>query len=102
MRTRTASDSPSAIPSAAASRSQTAPPVRPPGVFVLLSPRGIAPIAPSRIGSPGRPERDRTPEDTVDLEDPVIVNIANRLGVHPAVVCVKWACQLGATPIPFS
>jgi alcohol dehydrogenase (NADP+) len=25
------------------------------------------------------------PEDTVDLEDPVIVEIARRLGVHPAV-----------------
>ena len=25
------------------------------------------------IGSPARPERDRTPEDTVDIEDPVIV-----------------------------
>ena len=43
------------------------------------------------IGSPGRPERDRTPEDTVDIEDPVIVAIARRLGVHPAVVCLKWA-----------
>jgi diketogulonate reductase-like aldo/keto reductase len=32
----------------------------------------------------------------------VIVAIARRLAIHPAVVCVKWACQLGATPIPFS
>ena len=66
-----------------------------------------APTASSRsptvpIGSPGRPERDRTPDDTVDIEDPVIVAIAQRLGVHPAVVCVKWAAQRGATPIPFS
>ena len=38
----------------------------------------------------------------MDIEDPVIVHIADRLGVHPAVVCVKWACQMGATPIPFS
>ena len=28
--------------------------------------------------------------------------IAKRLGVHPAVVCVKWAVQRGQTPIPFS
>ena len=48
------------------------------------------------------PERDRTAEDTVDIEDPVIVRIADRLGVHPAVVCVKWAVQRGQTPIPFS
>jgi diketogulonate reductase-like aldo/keto reductase len=32
----------------------------------------------------------------------VIVDIARRLGVHPAVVCVKWAEQRGAVPIPFS
>jgi diketogulonate reductase-like aldo/keto reductase len=63
---------------------------------------GIAPVAYSPIGSPGRPERDRTPQDTVDIEDPAIVSIAQRLGVHPAVVCVKWAEQRGATPIPFS
>ena len=54
------------------------------------------------IGSPGRPERDRTAEDTVPIQDPVIVKIANRLGVHPAVVCIKWAIQRGQVPIPFS
>ena len=57
-------------------------------------------LLPDRL--PGRPERDRTPEDTVDIEDPVIVPIAERLGVHPAVVCVKWAIQRGQIPIPFS
>jgi alcohol dehydrogenase (NADP+) len=71
-------------------------------LFEFVRAHGIAPIAYSPIGSPGRPERDRTPEDTVDVEDPVIVSIARRLGVHPAVVCVKWAEQRGATPIPFS
>jgi diketogulonate reductase-like aldo/keto reductase len=43
-----------------------------------------------------------TPEDTVDIEDPVVVRIAKDHGVHPAVVCVKWAVQRGQTPIPFS
>jgi diketogulonate reductase-like aldo/keto reductase len=38
----------------------------------------------------------------VDIEDPVIVAIAKRLGVHPATVCVKWAVQRGQVPIPFS
>ena len=38
----------------------------------------------------------------MDTEDPVIVQIAERLGVHPAVVCVKWAVQRGQVPIPFS
>ncbi|MCU1234764.1 MAG: Aldehyde reductase, partial [Candidatus Solibacter sp.] len=71
-------------------------------LFDFVRANGIAPIAYSPIGSPGRPERDRTPDDTVDVEDPVIVAIAERLGVHPAVVCVKWAAQTGAAPIPFS
>jgi alcohol dehydrogenase (NADP+) len=38
----------------------------------------------------------------VDIEDPVIVRIAERLGVHPGVVCIKWAVQRGQIPIPFS
>ncbi|MEO8592284.1 MAG: aldo/keto reductase [Candidatus Solibacter sp.] len=71
-------------------------------LFDFVRAQGIEAVAYSPIGSPGRPERDRTPGDTVDVEDPVIVSIARRLGVHPAVVCVKWAMQRGATPIPFS
>jgi len=62
----------------------------------------ILPIGFSPIGSPTRPDRDTTPEDTVDIEDPVIVKAAERLNVHPAVVCVKWAVQRGQVPIPFS
>jgi alcohol dehydrogenase (NADP+) len=68
--------------------------------FVVES--GMIPIGFSPIGSPARPDRDRTALDTVDIEDPVIVGIAERLGVHPAVVCVKWAVQRGQIPIPFS
>ena len=73
-----------------------------PELFDFVRSNGIVPIGYSPIGSPARPDRDRTPEDTVDIEDPVIVRIAQRLGVHPAVVCVKWAIQRGQVPIPFS
>lgn len=73
-----------------------------PELFEFVRANGIQPIGYSPIGSPARPERDRTSEDTVDIEDPVIVRIAERHGVHPAVVCVKWAVQRGQTPIPFS
>lgn len=62
----------------------------------------IVPVGYCPIGSPNRPERDRTPEDTVDMEDPVIVSIAERLNIHPALVCLKWAVQRGQIPIPFS
>ncbi len=73
-----------------------------PELFGFVRENGIQPIGYSPIGSPGRPERDRTPEDTSPIEDPVILRIADRLGIHPAVVCVKWAVQRGQTPIPFS
>jgi len=73
-----------------------------PELFDYVRANGMQAIGFSPIGSPGRPERDRTSDDSVDVEDPVIVRIASRLGVHPAVVCVKWAVQRGQTPIPFS
>ncbi|HEX4141158.1 MAG TPA: aldo/keto reductase [Candidatus Methylacidiphilales bacterium] len=73
-----------------------------PELFEYVVASGMVPIGYSPIGSPGRPERDRTPEDTVDTEDPVIVRIAQRLNVHPAVVCLKWAIQRGEVVIPFS
>ena len=71
-------------------------------MFAFARISGMVPVGYCPIGSPGRPERDRTPEDSVPTQDPVIVKIANRLGVHPAVVCVKWAIQRGQVPIPFS
>jgi alcohol dehydrogenase (NADP+) len=73
-----------------------------PELFQFVVDQGIVPIGFSPIGSPNRPDRDRTEADTVDVEDPVIVQIAERLGVHPAVVCIKWAVQHGQVPIPFS
>jgi len=78
------------------------PHLQQPALFQYVVDRGIAPIGYSPIGSPSRPERDRTPDDTVDIEDPVIVSIARRHEVHPAVVCIKWAVQRGQIPIPFS
>jgi alcohol dehydrogenase (NADP+) len=71
-------------------------------LFDFVRSNGMVPVGYCPIGSPGRPERDRTPEDSVPTQDPVIVKIANRLRVHPALVCVKWAVQRGQVPIPFS
>ena len=86
----------------AANEMEIHPHFQQPELFDYVFANGIVPIGYSPIGSPSRPERDRTAEDTVDVEDPVIVRIANRLGVHPAVVCVKWQIQRGSVPIPFS
>ena len=63
---------------------------------------GIQPVGYCPLGSPSRPERDRTPEDVVDMESPVVRRIAAAHGIHPAEVCLKWAAQRGQVPIPFS
>ncbi len=73
-----------------------------PELFAYVCGRGMAAIGFCPVGSPARPERDRTADDTVDIEDPVIVGIAERLGIHPAEVCVKWGVQRGEVVIPFS
>lgn len=73
-----------------------------PEFFQYLVGRDIQPIGYSPIGSPKRPPRDTRPDDTAPIEDPVIREIAGRMGVHPAVVCVKWAVQRGQVPIPFT
>lgn len=73
-----------------------------PELFAYMVANHIVPIGYSPIGSPKRPERDRSADDTVDIEDPVIVKIAERLNLHPAVVCLKWAVQRGQVTIPFS
>lgn len=63
---------------------------------------GIIPVGYSPLGSPSRPERDRTPGDTVDMEDPIVLDIARRTGLTQAGVCIKWGLQRGHVVIPFS
>lgn len=86
----------------AANEMELHPHFQQPEFFKFVMDNGIVPIGFSPIGSPTRPDRDKTADDTVDIEDPVIVKIAQRLNVHPAVVCIKWAVQRGQVPIPFS
>jgi alcohol dehydrogenase (NADP+) len=86
----------------AANQMELHPHFQQPELLRYVTDHGIVPIGYSPLGSPGRPERDRTPEDTVDIEDPLIVAIAGRRGVHPAAVCIRWAVQRGHVAIPFS
>jgi alcohol dehydrogenase (NADP+) len=54
------------------------------------------------IGSPNRPERDKSPGDVADTEVTEVVKVAEAHGIHPALCCIKWAVQRGSIPIPFS
>jgi len=86
----------------AANEMELHPHFQQPELFDFVVGNGILPIGYCPLGSPGRPERDRTPEDTTDIEDPVIISIAKSHGIHPASVCIKWAVQRGQVPIPMS
>ena len=71
-------------------------------LYDYLVGEGIQPVGFCPIGSPNRPERDRTPEDTDPMGDPAVVSIAAAHGIHPALVCLKWGVQRGEVVIPFS
>ena len=86
----------------AANEMELHPHFQQPELFDFVRANDIVPIGFSPIGSPARPDRDRTPDDTVPTDDPVIISIADRHGIHPATLCVKWAAQRGQVPIPFS
>lgn len=73
-----------------------------PELFKYCVDKGIQPINFCPLGSPTRPDRDKTPDDIVDMQMPEIVEIAKDHNVHPAIVCLKWAVQRGSIPIPFS
>lgn len=73
-----------------------------PELFDYCVEHGIQPIGFCPIGSPTRPDRDKDPNDVVDMQMPELQAIAKAHGVHPAIICLKWAVQRGQTPIPFS
>lgn len=73
-----------------------------PELYEYCVENGIQPVGFCPIGSPNRPERDKTEGDVSDMELPELRAIAEAHGVHPAVVCLKWAVQRGQVPIPFS
>ncbi|MBC8064236.1 MAG: aldo/keto reductase [Chlorobia bacterium] len=86
----------------AANEMELHPHFQQPELFDFVVANGILPIGYSPLGSPSRPARDRTPEDTSDVDDPVILEIAERRGVSPAAVCIMWAVSRGQVAIPFS
>jgi alcohol dehydrogenase (NADP+) len=73
-----------------------------PDLYDYCRKAGITVIGFCPLGSPNRPERDKTQDDIVDTELPAIREVAAAHGIHPALVCIKWAVQRGTIPIPFS
>lgn len=73
-----------------------------PELYDFCIENSIQPIGFCPIGSPTRPDRDKTDTDVADIQQPALMEIAKNHGVHPAVICVKWAVQRGQIPIPFS
>lgn len=64
--------------------------------------QGIEIVGYCPLGSPNRPERDRTPEDIADTQLKEIEEIAEAHGCHAAEICLAWAVRRGHTPIPFA
>ncbi len=73
-----------------------------PELFRFCLDHDIQPVGYSPLGSPSRPERDRAVDDLVDAESPIVRSIAEAHGVHPAIICLKWAVARGQIPIPFA
>ncbi len=86
----------------AANQMEMHPCLAEPQFFAYLMENGIQPIAFCPMGSPGRPARDTDPADVEVLTNPIVKEIAAARGVHPAVICVKWAVRRGQIPIPSS
>ncbi|MFP3043222.1 aldo/keto reductase [Treponema primitia] len=73
-----------------------------PDLYKYCVDRKILVIGFSPVGSPNRPDRDKADGDIAATEIPELVAIAKAHGLHPAIVCLKWAVQRGQIPIPFS
>jgi alcohol dehydrogenase (NADP+) len=71
-------------------------------LFQFCRDHDIQPLGYSPLGSPSRPERDRSEGDLADGEMGEVLAIAESRGIHPALVCLKWAVARGQVPIPFS
>ena len=71
-------------------------------LFDYAKAHDMVPIGFCPIGSPSRPERDRSSTDVADTGLFEVVKVAENHGIHPALVCIKWAVQRGMCTIPFS
>ena len=64
--------------------------------------KGIAMVAYSPLGSPGRPARWVKEDQPVPLEAPAVLAAATAMGLTPAQVLIRFQYQRGVIPIPKS
>ncbi|GHU72598.1 hypothetical protein FACS189413_15900 [Bacteroidia bacterium] len=73
-----------------------------PELFDFVNKNGMVAIGYCPIGLPNRPERDKTADDTVPIEDPAIVSNSKSTRYSSCRCLHQWAVQNGQIPIPFS
>jgi len=73
-----------------------------PDLLAFCQARGIHVTGYAPLGSGGRPAIIRQPNDPVLLRDSIITAIAQRRGITPAQVLLRWALQRGTAVIPKS
>jgi diketogulonate reductase-like aldo/keto reductase len=79
----------------AANEMELHPHFQQPELFNFCIANGIIPIGFSPIGSPTRPDRDKTPEDTVDIEDREALECPSGCGLRQ----VGCAARPGSDPV---
>ena len=86
----------------AANEMELHPHFQQPELFAFVRDRGSCPSASRRSARPPAPIAIAPPTTRSTSRTRSSSRRRRRLGVHPAVVCVKWAVQRGQVPIPFS
>ena len=73
-----------------------------PELVTFCREHGVAVTAYSPLGSLDRPATMKQDDEPLLLEDPVIVEIAGRIGASPAQVLLAWQIERGVAVIPKS
>ncbi|XP_071498611.1 aldo-keto reductase family 1 member B7-like [Diadema antillarum] len=68
----------------------------------FCSKHGITVTAFSPLGSPERPDSTRHPDDPVLMEEPVVCQMAQKLGKSPAQILIRYQIQRGVIVVPKS
>ncbi len=71
-------------------------------IFEYCQEKGIVVVDYCPLGAPQPEEKRKLFQNVAVIDLPELRRIAEAHGVHPAVICIKWAVQRGTVPIPSS